>query len=337
MRQIKFFIGTDVSKEWLDMCIILEGEVIHRQQIKNKEAAIRKWLKQTQKQYGYSMQDSLFTMEFTGIYNHHLLELLHQAGANIWLIPGLEINASRGLQRSKNDKDDAKLIAEYAMKNLKKVRLWKKPRTVLKQLAALLMMREKLMTSKHQYETTLKEYKSFSAREEYLIIKNYSSVMLKTIRQDLKTIEHQIKDIIQGDEQLKELNEYITSVDGVGIITSANTLVETNEFLDISEPKKFSNHSGVVPHKDESGKKIKKPKVSHKANKKMKKLLHLAAMSVIRKKGELRDYYERKIAEGKNKMSVLNAIRNKLVLRIFACVNNKRKYEKNYVYSLVNP
>jgi len=118
MRQIKFFIGTDVSKEWLDMCIILEGEVIHRQQRKNKETAIRKWLKQTQKQYGYSMQDSLFTMEFTGIYNHHLLELLHQAGANIWLIPGLEINASRGLQRSKNDKDDARLIAEYAIKNL---------------------------------------------------------------------------------------------------------------------------------------------------------------------------------------------------------------------------
>jgi len=163
-------------------------------------------------------------MEFTGVYNYHLLELLHQAGANIWLIPGLEINASRGLQRSKNDKDDAKLIAEYAMKNLKKVRLWKKPRTVLKQLAALLMMRDKLMTSKHQYETTLKEYKSFSTKEEYLIIKDYSSAMLKTIGQDLKTIEHQIKDIIEGDEQLKELNEYITSVDGVGIITSGNTV-----------------------------------------------------------------------------------------------------------------
>ena len=178
------------------------------------------------------------TMEFTGIYNHPLLEVLHQAGANIWLIPGLEINASRGLQRSKNDKDDARLIAEYAIKNLKKVRLWKKPRTVLKQLAALLMMREKLMTSKHQYETTLKEYKSFSTKEEYLIIKDYSGSMLKTIRQELKTIEHQIKDIIKGDERLKELNEYITSVDGVGIITSANTIVETNEFLDIAEAKK---------------------------------------------------------------------------------------------------
>jgi transposase len=337
MRQIKFFIGIDVSKEWLDMCIMAEGEVIHWQQIPNKAAAIRKWLKQTQKQYGYGRDNSLFTMEFTGIYNHHLLEVLHELTANIWLIPGIEINASRGLQRSKNDKEDARLIAEYAVKNLKKVRLWKKPRTVLRQLAALLMMREKLMTSKHQYETTFKEHKSFSTKEEYQTVKDYSDPMLKLICKELKRIEQQIKALIKGDERLNELNGYITSVDGVGIITSANTLVETNEFLDISEPKKFSNHSGVVPHTDDSGKKIKKPKVSHKANKKMKKLLHLAAMSSIRIKGEIKAYYERKIAEGKNKMSVLNAIRNKLVLRIFACVNNKRKYEKNYVYSLAKP
>ena len=36
-------------------------------------------------------------------------------------------------------------------------------------------------------------------------------------------------------------------------------------------------------------------------------------------------------------MSILNAIRNKLVLRIFACVKNKRYYEKDYKYSLVKP
>jgi transposase len=337
MKQIKFFIGTDVSKGWLDMCIVLEGEVLHSERIENKQAAIRKWLRRTQKQFGYVMSNALFAMEFTGVYNHHLLEVLHAAGAHIWLIPGIEINASRGLERSKNDRQDAKLIAEYAMKNLKKVRLFKKPRTAVKKLSALLMMREKLIASKHGYSVTGKEYKSFSRKEEYLIIKEYSAAMLRTIDKELKKIEEEIKDLIKGDERLLELNEYISSVDGVGLITSANTIVETNEFLDIREAKKFSNHSGVVPHSEDSGKKIKKQKVSHKACKKMKKLLHLAAMSAIRKEGELKDYYERKIAEGKNKMSVLNAIRNKLVLRIFACVNNKRKYEKNYVYSLAKP
>jgi len=337
MKQIKFFIGIDVSKEWVDMCIMRDGEALQHQRIDNKQSAIRKWLKQTQQLFGYQKEDVLFAMEFTGIYNYHLLEVVEAAGFRIWLIPGIEINASKGLQRSKNDKEDAKQIAQYAAANLKKVRLWNKPRIVLKELQSLLMMREKLLLSKHQYETTMKEYKSYSGKEEYVIVKDYSSAVLKTICRELKNIEHQINEIIKGDAQLKELNEYITSVDGVGIITSANTLVETNEFRDIKDAKKFGNHSGVVPHSDDSGKKIKKQKVSHKANKKMKKLLHLAAMSAIRMKGEMRDYYERKIAEGKNKMSVLNAIRNKLILRIFACVNNKRKYEKDYVYSLAKP
>lgn len=337
MKQIKFFVGTDVSKEWLDMCIMLKGTVLHQQRIDNKVAAIRKWLKQTQKQYDYQIEGILFSMEFTGIYNNHLLEVLHDAGAHIWLVPGIEINASRGLQRSKNDREDARLIAEYAAKNLNKVRLWKKPRIVLKQLASLLMMRDKLILTRHQYETTFKESKGYCNKEEYQIVKGYSDPVLKTIHKQLETLDKQLATLIKGDEHLKELNEYITSVDGVGIIISANTLVETNEFLDISEGKKFSNHGGMVPHTDDSGKKIKKPRVSNKANKKLKKLLHLAAMSAIRMKGEMKNYYERKVAEGKNKMSVLNAIRNKIVLRIFACVNNKRKYEKNYVYSLAIP
>ena len=114
MKQIKFFTGTDVSKEWLDMCIMVDGATIPQQRIDNKVAAIRRWIKQTQRQYGYVIENTLFSMEFTGIYNNHLLEVLHQAGADIWLIPGIEINASRGLQRSKNDREDAKLIAEQS-------------------------------------------------------------------------------------------------------------------------------------------------------------------------------------------------------------------------------
>ena len=46
----------------------------------------------------------------------------------------------------------------------------------------------------------------------------------------------------------------------------------------------------------------------------MKRLLHLAAVAVThRVGGELKMYYERKVAEGKNKMSVINALRAKIV------------------------
>ena len=71
------------------------------------------------------------------------------------------------------------------------------------------------------------------------------------------------------------------------------------------------------------------------ANKTLKTLLSLCATSAIGVKGELRDYYHRKLEEGKNKMLVINAVRNKIVLRIFSCVTNNRMYEKNYNPSLV--
>jgi hypothetical protein len=49
-----------------------------------------------------------------------------------------------------------------------------------------------------------------------------------------------------------------------------------------------------------------------------------------KKDGELREYYLRKVAEGKNKMSVLNAIRAKLILRMFAVIKSNKKYDKNF-------
>lgn len=339
MKQIKFFIGTDVSKEWLDMSIVSGGKVLHHAQIANKEVAIKRWLRQTQKEFDYQYADTLFSMEFTGLYNHHLLEVLHDKKAMVWLIPGLQISegSTNGLRRGKSDKQDAVRIALYAGKNLEQVRWWRKPRKVIQQLQTLLMLREKLQKTKHQYETTLKEYKSFSEASVFRIVKETTAAMLKTTNQQLTDVEKEMKSLIQGDEKLQELNEYITSVEAVGLVTSANVLVTTNEFVNISEAKQYACYAGVAPFKNESGKVKKKQKISHKANKKMKKLFHLLAMSAIRMKGEMKTYYERKLAEGKNKMSVLNAIRNKIILRIFSCVKNKKLYEKNYVYSLEKP
>ena len=55
------------------------------------------------------------------------------------------------------------------------------------------------------------------------------------------------------------------------------------------------------------------------ANKTLKTALHMCSLNVIRFKGEMRAYFDRKVKEGKNKMSILNAIRNKILQRIFAC------------------
>ena len=53
-------------------------------------------------------------------------------------------------------------------------------------------------------------------------------------------------------------------------------------------------------------------------------------MSALRWDKEIKAYYERKVLEGKNKMGVINAIRNKLLLRIFAVIRDQRPYVENY-------
>jgi len=68
------------------------------------------------------------------------------------------------------------------------------------------------------------------------------------------------------------------------------------------------------------------------ANKTFKTALYMYALSSTRVKGELQDYFLRKVAEGKNKMSVINALRNKIIQRVFVCVKNKTLYDKNRIH-----
>ena len=127
-------------------------------------------------------------------------------------------------------------------------------------------------------------------------------------------------------------------------------IIVTNEFKGaaprlFSCPRKFACYSGVAPFEHTSGTSIRggtrrgRPAVSHLANKQMKKLLHMAALSVVSGKGEMADYYHRKVEQGKNKpggraLLVLNAVRNKIIHRVFACIRDNRKYEKNYTTTL---
>ena len=94
-------------------------------------------------------------------------------------------------------------------------------------------------------------------------------------------------------------------------------------------------HAGVAPFEYRSGTSVRgRTRVSQHARKRLKSLFHLAAMSAIRIKGELQDYYQRKVAEGKNKMLVLNAVRNKLIHRVCAVVRRGQKYDKIHTPAL---
>lgn len=333
--QIKNFIGIDVSKDTLDLSVVVDGKHLSHCKIKNTAKEIKVTIVRMLQNLNGSYADTVFCMEHTGIYNLPMVKWLHSNGANIWIESGIHIRRTLGLVRGKNDKVDSARIAMFAFTNRHQIRLWKPPRKVIERLSVLISQRSRLIKAKKQLQTANREQKKFIDKDIMKSLNNYTNRTVVVIEKQIIDIEKEIKEVIRSDEKLHRLYKIMISVSGVGFVTACNVLITTNEFININDPKKYACYCGVAPFEHSSGTSIKgKNRVSHFANKSIKTLFHLASMSAIGTPGDIREYYLRKIEEGKNKMSVLNAIRNKIIHRIFACVKENRIYEKNYSYSL---
>jgi transposase len=327
----EYFIGVDVSKKCLDFALVTAGQVRFHLQVENTVAGIRQALKSLKSQGKVRLSQALFCVEHTGLYQNTLLACLNKQQAYIWLESALHIKAGGGLQRGKTDKVDALRIALYAYKNQERIKTWQPPRPQVQELRALAALRNRLLEAKKQLQVPLQEQKPLLANSLMRQLEQNSRASLQALEKDIAQTEACMQAIINQDAQLKHYFELLTSVQGIGPVTATQVIIATNEFQDFQQPKAFACHAGVAPFAYQSGSSVRgKTKVSPKADKKLKRLLHLAALTAIRIKGELQDYYLRKVEQGKHKMSVLNAIRNKLILRMFAVVKQNKKYEKIY-------
>ena len=329
-----YYIGVDVSKNKLDVAVF-KGKIFgYHKVIGNTKNAINKFLKELKQLEGFSLSGAVFCMEHTGIYNNPLLVCLHKKKGNICLESASQIKSSLGNIRGKNDKIDANRIGEYVYKNRGEVRLWIPKREIIVKLEGLTVLRDRLIGARKQLSIPLKEQEGFVKKALNNLEKNLCQRTLNSLQADLGKVDKQIEKIIKEDGHLSHLFKIITSVQSAGAQTAAQIIIRANEFKDIDDPKKFACYSGVAPFTKESGLFKGRGRVSHMANKKMKTLLHMCAIVAIGYNNDLKVYYQRKVTEGKNKMSVINAIRNKLIHRIFTCVNENRKYENIYIKSL---
>jgi transposase len=329
--QYKFFIGIDVSKSTLDVGLInsTDPELVKHQQVGNDDngiAAMVHWLEQ---HADFSIEAALFCLEHTGIYNYPLLQFFTQHGANVWVENPIQIKKSLGLQRGKNDKVDAMRIASYAFRSSDRVKLWQPARIVVDKLKHLSALRERLVETKKRLQTPVDELVKVGNDSIARILDKSMRKTMTGLAKDLKSIEQQMKEVIDEDDELKKLYTLVTSVVGIGFVTAVNLIVYTNEFRRFTNHRQFACYSGVAPFEHKSGSSIRgRTRVSPMANKKVKTNLHMASLTGVKLDEGLKAYYERKVAEGKNKMSVLNAIRNKLLARVFSVVKRGEPYQK---------
>jgi transposase len=168
--------------------------------------------------------------------------------------------------------------------------------------------------------------KGSANKEQKLLLKVAYQPLIKQLTMSIKAIEQLIEAFIYDNAELKEQYILMQTIPGVEKVLAQTILVYTNAFDNFNNPRAFACYAVVAPFEYSSGKIKSRRHVSHRANKRLKTLLHMAALTVVRKESETKTYYKRKVEEGKSKMSVLNTIRNKLIYRIFTVINRKSPY-----------
>lgn len=323
------YLGIDVSKAKLDFALLDgRGKVVAQAEVKNTSAGVMALHKRWKREFGLTPTASLACFEPTGHYSDNVLATLLALKVPTWMAHPLDIKRSMGFVRDKNDRIDAVRIADYAMRHQDK-KQEAGPTTLsmieLKQLSAF---RERLVVDARRHSVYNSDLHPRVAKPYRKFFSDYSTESSQRIKDMIKRVDRMIQEHIMLDPIMRGQYKLLLSIERVGPVLAAHLLAATELFSRMNNSRQLACHAGVAPHQHTSGSSIHgRARVSHHADKRLKSLLHMAAIGLLQKDTELRAYYRRKIAEGKNPMSVLNALRNKLVHRICAVIKRGTPYE----------
>lgn len=331
----KFYLGIDVSKSWFD--ISLMQQVDHQKQpmqterFDNTAEGIKlwhQWLKQQKVPFNKS---SLLVIENTGVYHRLIWRFCSKHDLPLYIGNAAHIKWSLGITRGKNDIIDSQRLCTYAYKEADDLQTTPVLNVVFLQLKDLMTARTKLLSQLRSTQVYIKELKLSNDAMVQKVLEKAHKAAIEGLKKSILQIEAEMHSLINNDEAIKTNYNLLLTVPGIGTFTAIYLICCTNNFNGKVSGKQLASYAGVVPFGHTSGSSIKgKNKVHKMANKDLKKLLHLCALTTIRHYPEFKDYYERKKTEGKHAMCILNAIRNKIVLRAVAVVNSKAAYVNNY-------
>jgi len=319
----KEFIGIDVSKNTLDIFIFsLECHFI----IENSPLGFAKLLETCYTKLK-NKDDLFFCFENTGRYSRLLSIFFTENNIPFSMINAMELKKSMGLKRGRSDKKDAKSIATFAWKNRDLIQPTILHSQEVGQLKQLLRLRDKLIKHRTAYKNAIKDLQDCFLDGENDFIRQTQERLIDQLNIEIHNVEKQIELIIQSTPKWNFNYHLIQTIKGIGPVLAKYIIIYTENFTLFNDPRKFACFAGIAPFEYSSGTSVKgRTRVHPLANKHLKSLLNIAAMGVIQLNGEYKTYFKRRTDEGKNKMSTLNIIRNKLVFRIFAVVKRGTPY-----------
>lgn len=323
MNHFKFYVGIDVSKDWLDVAVFVPNEgVVHQVKIDNSTKPIGMLFKTLKKQFSGKTEEFFYCLEHTGKYCLAFLEVATRIGAKVWLELPIQIKRRQGLVRGKTDQWDAERIAEYAYRFEDKAVFWEPTDKTIQKLKDLQVKRAQLVKVHSQ-----------------LIQEDKLDPLFKkpiaALKQAINAIEAKLDQVLAENEEFNHQSELLRSIPGVGKQTALALIIATRGFTRLTDTRKLSCYAGVAPFPYSSGTSVKgRTKISQMGDMKLKVLLNLSAWNAIRSIRSLKEYYQRKVLEGKHKLSVINAIRNKIIAMALAVIKRDSAFRPEYNVNL---
>ena len=226
------------------------------------------------------------------------------------------------------DKTASEAIARFGLE--RKLDRWKRPTEILRRLRQRTRERDQLVPERTLVKNQLhaEQTEAYSSKESITRMKARIQLLNKQIRQ----IKDEMDALIRHDKEVNRSVEVISSIPGVGVLTAATVLAETNGFELIRNKRQLTSYAGFDVREKQSGTSVKgKPKISKKGNRYLRKAMHMPALAAIRGEGRFRVLFIRLISKHGIKMKAAVAVQRKLLEMIYTLHKTNTTYDMDFL------
>lgn len=275
-----------------------------------------------------------FVMEATGVYHESLAYFLSERGQEISIIlPSKISNYQRTLStKTITDKTSSECIALFGLE--RRLDCWQPPKPIFKTLRQLVRERNQLVATRTVIKNQL-HAESAQAEPHGASVTRLKKQIGLFDKQE-KEIKAEIAALIKSDATVNDKIQLICSAPGIGLLTAATILAETNGFELIRNKRQLSSYAGLDVKEKQSGTSVKgKPRISKKGNKHLRKTMHLPALAAIRHDDRFKAIFARLVAKHGIKMKAAVAVQRKLLELVYILYKTNQPYDINYLQNKI--
>ena len=333
-KVIKQVLGIDVAQKELVVCLARMHDdwvpdLYATRSFKNTADGFKAMIEFVQKLVEPTIAVR-YVMEATGVYHESLAYYLRDQDLEVSIVvPNKISNYVRTLEvKTVTDKTASQAIAQFGLeRNLDK---WEKPIPIYKKMKQLTRERDQIMTERTMTKNQLHAENAEAEPHKSSIERIKKRIDL--LNKQEQEINVELAALIGKDAVVKDFMKLLCSITGIGVLTAATVLAETNGFELIRNKSQLTSYAGLDIKEKQSGTSVKgKPRISKKGNRFLRKAMHMPALTAIRHDQRFKAIFVRLVSKHGIKMKAVVAVQRKLLEMMYTIYKTKKAYDKEYL------